>query len=168
MNFIQHVYKAVTINQRDIDGYINLNEMASATGKRIDRWLTNQSTQDLIAEFESLTTTNSCELKPAIITQEGRFGGGTWAHPDIALQFAQWCSPSFALQVSRWVREWITTGKRPSGEELEAMTVRQLQYELQRARSWYKLIDCHLSMVKERALFEAIKYQQVEINLEVE
>ncbi|MGB3766559.1 MAG: KilA-N domain-containing protein, partial [Phormidesmis sp.] len=42
-----------------------------------------------------------------------RGGGGTWAHPDIALQFAQWCSPVFALQVSRWVREWLTSGPSP-------------------------------------------------------
>lgn len=114
MNPIKHDYKGITINQRSEDGYINLNEMAQATGKRIDHWLNNKSTQDLIAEFNleisynsASTTRNHGELKTALLTYEGK-NGGTWAHPDIAIQFAQWCSPTFALQVSRWVREWLT------------------------------------------------------------
>lgn len=114
MNQITHTYKGITINQRPEDGYINLNEMAQATGKRVDNWLQNKSTQDLITEFNlevsynsSNTTLNSSELKTALLTYEGK-NGGTWAHPDIAIQFAQWCSPTFALQVSRWVREWLT------------------------------------------------------------
>jgi KilA-N domain len=40
-------------------------------------------------------------------------GGGTWLHPDLAIQLAQWCSPAFAIQVSRWVREWMTIGQNP-------------------------------------------------------
>lgn len=36
---------------------------------------------------------------------------GTFAHPDIAIQFAQWCSPSFALWVSRQVRHLLTYGE---------------------------------------------------------
>ena len=128
MNPIKHDYKGITINQRPQDGYINLNEMAQATNKRVDNWLQNKSTQDLIAEFNlefsynsSPTTLNSSEFKkdrplnssndrPALLTSDTKasLGGGTWAHPDIAIQFAQWCSPSFALQVSRWVREWLS------------------------------------------------------------
>jgi len=114
MNPIKHDYKGITINQRSEDGYINLNEMAQATGKRVDNWLQNKSTQELITEFDlevsynsASTTLNSSKLKQALLTYEGN-KGGTWAHPDIAIQFAQWCSPSFALQVSRWVRDWLT------------------------------------------------------------
>ncbi|MEG3878848.1 KilA-N domain-containing protein [Microcoleus sp. herbarium7] len=36
---------------------------------------------------------------------------GTFAHPDIAIQFAQWCSPSFALWVSRQVRHLLAYGE---------------------------------------------------------
>lgn len=38
-------------------------------------------------------------------------GGGTFAHPDIAIQFAQWCSPAFALWVSRQIRHLLTYGE---------------------------------------------------------
>ena len=109
MNPIKHDYKGITINQRPQDGYINLNEMAQATNKRVDNWLQNKSTQDLIAEFNLEPSLNSSKATALIADPtNAKFGGGTWAHPDIAIQFAQWCSPSFALQVSRWVREWLS------------------------------------------------------------
>ncbi|MFM7888066.1 MAG: KilA-N domain-containing protein, partial [Pseudanabaena sp.] len=129
MNHIKHDYKGITINQQSQDGYINLNQMAEASGKLIHNWLQNKSTKELFAEFyrqqsttwnSDSTTWNSMQsnsdtvhLVPALITYEGN-NGGTWAHPDIALQFAQWCSAAFALQVSRWVRDWIATNKPPA------------------------------------------------------
>lgn len=36
---------------------------------------------------------------------------GTWAHPHIAIQFAQWCSPKFALWVSRQIEHLIQYGE---------------------------------------------------------
>lgn len=40
-------------------------------------------------------------------------GGGTWLHPDLAVQLAQWCSPVFAIQVSRWIQDWIVKSQNP-------------------------------------------------------
>lgn len=97
------------IHQRIADGYINLNQMADATGRRIDNWTRLQETTSLLREFQGDSLYQGVE---PLLTIEGR-GGGTWAHPDIAIQFAQWCSPTFALQVSRWVREWMVTGRNP-------------------------------------------------------
>ena len=115
-------FNSADIEQRMADGYINLNQMAKATGKRIDNWTRLQSTKELIAEFDrQITSSDPREQLPALITVtsgiEGqRGGGGTWAHPDIAVQFAQWCSPTFALLVSRWVREWMTSGRGPMAD----------------------------------------------------
>lgn len=109
MTILSHNYNSIAVTQRSQDGYMNLNEMAQATNKRVDNWLQNVSTQELIAEFNLEHTLNS-RYAPALLADKvnTKYGGGTWAHPDIAIQFAQWCSPSFALQVSRWVREWLT------------------------------------------------------------
>lgn len=113
-SIISHSFNSSKVHQRVDDGYINLNQMAEAAGKRIDNWQANQLTQDLLAEFERQQKLPGIpgSFSPALIVIEGR-AGGTWAHPDIAIQFAQWCSPAFALQVSRWVREWLTTGRNP-------------------------------------------------------
>jgi len=120
---IVYTFNRSEVHQRVADGYINLNYMADAAGRRIDNWIRLQQTQELIAEFESQLIASSDLRKqstpqPALITLTSgvkgqRGGGGTWAHPDIAIQFAQWCSPTFALQVSRWVRQWMTTGRNP-------------------------------------------------------
>ena len=115
--FIPHELNSFVVHQRANDGYINLNQMADVAEKRIDNWLRLQETKELIAEFEGQVV-DSSDLRnrpKALVTLKGgsRGGGGTWAHPDIAIQFAQWCSPAFALQVSRWVREWMTTPKDP-------------------------------------------------------
>lgn len=116
-------FNSADIEQRVADGYINLNQMAKATGKRIDNWLRLQSTKELIAEFDSQIASSDLRKQSpvALITVTSgikgqRGGGGTWAHPDIAVQFAQWCSPAFALQVSRWVREWMTSGRGPMAD----------------------------------------------------
>ena len=114
-NLISHSFNDSQVNQRVADGYINLNQMANATGKRLDNWFQNQSTEELLSEFrehQDKLPGIPGSLSEPVITIPGRTGG-TWAHPDIAIQFAQWCSPSFALQVSRWVREWMTTGRNP-------------------------------------------------------
>jgi hypothetical protein len=108
-DFIERCYNRVKVNQRVADGYVNLNQMAKATDKRIDNWMRLQETTSLLREFSEDPIYAGSQ---PLVTLEGRTGG-TWAHPDIALQFAQWCNPGFALQVSRWIREWMTTGRNP-------------------------------------------------------
>jgi hypothetical protein len=170
MTLIQHIYQAVTIDQRDSDGYINLNQMADATGKRIDNWLKNQSTKDLIAEFEVDRSSNSRNDQLALITSDTKveFGGGTWAHPDIAIQFAQWCSPSFALQVSRWVREWLTRNSHPEGWQLLAMTEYELKLELLKGKNWCKTVEIALDTHKVRRLKQFIEEEKTRKQLEMD
>lgn len=87
--------------------YVNLNDLAQPFGKRIDNWMRLKQTTSLLREFSQDPCYGSL---PPIKSAEGR-SGGTWAHPDIAIQFAQWCSPGFALWVSRQVRHLMTYGE---------------------------------------------------------
>ena len=89
------------------DAYVDLNDIAKPFGKRVDNWIRLQSTTSLLREFSQDPCYNG---NPPIKTKEGR-GGGTFAHPDIAIQFAQWCSPGFALWVSRQIRHLLTYGE---------------------------------------------------------
>ncbi len=119
-------FNQVDIWQKREDGYINLNQMSQATDKRIDNWLRLQSTKELIDAFDTENaSSDSREQSPALITitsgiKGQRGGGGTWAHPDIAIQFAMWCSPAFALQVSKWVRTYMTEGRLEAEESIPA------------------------------------------------
>ena len=112
-SIVQHKDGDLIMRQRIEDGYINLNDIAKSTGKRLDKWLANKTTQGLFLEFEKqqTDTPNSGYRNRAIISTKGGAGGGsTWAHPQIAIQFAQWCSPAFALWCSRIIIDYMTYG----------------------------------------------------------
>lgn len=100
-------HKLGTVEFARNGGYTNLNDLAAPFGKRVDNWMRLKQTTSLLREFSQ----DPCYAgSPAIITREGR-NGGTFAHPDIAVQFAQWCSPGFALWVSRQIRHLLTYGE---------------------------------------------------------
>ena len=102
--------------------YCNLNDIAKPFGKRIDNWLRLDGTKRLFEDFKKDFAYGGAE---PIITVKGNFSDtsdlryqsqiftrqGTYAHPDIAIQFAQWCSPGFALWVSRQIRHLMTYGE---------------------------------------------------------
>jgi hypothetical protein len=96
--------------------YVNLNDIAKPFGKRVNNWTRLKSTQDLFKAFGEDPSYNGVSpFRDRNLRSEstGKFtqGGGLYAHPDIAIQFAQWCSPAFALWVSRQVRHLITYGE---------------------------------------------------------
>lgn len=131
------------IEQRQTDGFINGTAMCVAYGKKIDAWLRTQDTLELFQALADVTEFNYSDLSnldaarlsaskyakifPGLILSKGgspEFGGGSWLHPDLAIQLAQWCSKPFALQVSSWVREWMTSASNPVQLEADADRVR--------------------------------------------
>lgn len=109
--------------------------MCVAHGKKIASWLRNQETIELVEALakdlgfkpkyaishNSGAARISAAYPTLLISKRGspEAGGGTWLHPDLAIQLAQWCNPFFAIQVSRWVREWLSIleQKRRAEEE---------------------------------------------------
>ena len=105
--------------------YVRLNEVAELYGKRLDNWLQNKSTQEYLQAFKSDPVYRGLE---PIIAVKGNFGSdtsnsrdhfklipegvqGTWAHPDIAIEFARWCDPVFGLWCNRQIRYLLTHGE---------------------------------------------------------
>lgn len=102
--------------------YVRLNDIAKPFGKRLDNWMRLKSTKELFEAFKvdrcyngakpfytvkgGNTDTSDPRNRSEALTEQG-----TFAHPDIAIQFAQWCSPSFALWVSRQVRHLLSYGE---------------------------------------------------------
>lgn len=134
LQVISHQFAESVIEQRIKDGFINATAMCKANGKEMKDWLKNQDTYELFfalnidifkisnqedspdLDISRLSTTKYSKLFPNLIfTKRGNpeIGGGTWLHPDLALQLAQWCNKSFAIQVSKWIRQWMTTGQNP-------------------------------------------------------
>ena len=104
---------SITIPMRE-DGYINVTMLCKASGKNINKWKENKSSDQLLNTFFSLTGIQVSELLNSTRVGKTQY---TFAHPDLAIQIAQWCSSSFALQVSRWTRELLLFGKVELGQE---------------------------------------------------
>ena len=92
-------------------------------GDVIIKWMSNKSSFDFYSLWEELSNedfklaefrefkidsgTQSFTMSPSrwikttnakgIISKRGTYGGGTFAHPDIALEFASWIDPAFKL-----------------------------------------------------------------------
>ena len=107
------------ISLTDLARYKNSEE----PGEVIIKWMSNKSSFDFyslweelfndnfkVAEFrhfKSDSATQSFTMSPSrwikltnaigFISKRGKYGGGTFAHPDIALEFASWIDPAFKL-----------------------------------------------------------------------
>lgn len=125
----------IFVEQRITDGFINGTAMCAAHGKDISDWLrTDDTFETVVVLADDLGVVPISAKKPnsdktrvsacyptLVVVKRGapEMGGGTWLHPDLAIQLAQWCNKSFALQVSKWVREWITSAHSPTRLEMD-------------------------------------------------
>lgn len=110
-NLIRHSYNGAIISQ-DVDGYVSLTDMAKASDKQVAKYLENQSTKLFL---EGLSQDIRIPLSSLIRIVKGKGKQqGTWAHPEIAIDFAQWCSVSFRIWANRTLRNVIATQQAPS------------------------------------------------------
>lgn len=107
MKLIVHEYQGVEVRQR-ADGYFSLTDMAKAAGRRVRDWRVLDSTQEFLA---ALSVAQKREISLLMESRQGSDdGSGTWAHPQVAHQFAMWCSPVFAVQVTAWTESLRVNG----------------------------------------------------------
>ncbi len=123
---------AITILSQKEEDYISLTDMARKFGDDalIYSWMRNRNTLEFIGiwermhnpdfkggEFETFKSEaglNSFHLTPrkwiaatkaiGIQSRAGRYGGGTYAHKDIAFEFGSWLSPEFKLYLIKEFR----------------------------------------------------------------
>lgn len=129
------------------DGYVNVTQLCKAGGKRIDNWVRLESSKNIINEFSNSLTYEGVKL---IHTIEGK-NGGTYYHPDLAIQLAQWISPSFAIQVSKWTRELLITGTVKAGKELSNKQLLEFQNKINQDKETFKTLENkHKNILKKR------------------
>jgi KilA domain-containing protein len=115
----------ITVTKQNNDDYISLTDMVKPFGDEtiMYNWLRNRNTIEFLGiweqiyntnfkpiefdRFKNLAGLNSFTLSPkkwidatnaiGIISKAGRYGGGTFAHKDIAFEFGSWLSPEFKL-----------------------------------------------------------------------
>lgn len=100
-NLIKHSYNGAIVSQEP-DGYVSLTDMAKASDRQVSKYLENQSTKLFL---EGLSQDLRIPLSSLIRTIRGKGKQqGTWAHPEVAIDFAQWCSVPFRIWANRTLR----------------------------------------------------------------
>lgn len=76
------------------DGWFNMTQAAQQFGKRLDKFWETQETRDYLVAMREANPTKTGDLYVAV---RGQHGGGTWAHPKLAVFFARWLDVRFAV-----------------------------------------------------------------------
>ena len=99
-------YDGTPISRRMTDGYVNATAMCKANGKRWnDYFETDRASQYL----EALSKTTGIPVVSLYQSEMGR-NGGTWAHPQVAVDLARWISAPFAV----WMDSWFLEAANPA------------------------------------------------------
>lgn len=147
----------IIIKSRE-DGFVDATSLCKAGNKQFNDWYRLETTKELIKALEQeeiiktgypVFKNEHNILKDGITTfksldvSKGRYGG-SWIHPDLAVQLAQWLSPVFALQVSRWIRQLALTGTVTIGKEKSSNELLELQ------KDYKKLEDKHRKLLQKK------------------
>lgn len=114
-------YKGKTIRVNPITKYVCLTDMATASGKQLNDWVRLNKANCYLETLSAITGIPVMEL---LYVPGGNTG--TWAHPKVAIRFAQWCSDEFAVQVDFWIDELLTTGKVEIVQQRQLPPVRDI------------------------------------------
>jgi hypothetical protein len=117
----------------------------------IANWMRNKETLEFLGLWESLSNPqfdvikfnevladagrNTFTMSPTrwsestaaigIVTKKGRYGGGTFAHKDIALEFCSWISPAFKFLLIREFQR-LKAEEEEQQQEIQGWNVRRL------------------------------------------
>lgn len=86
------------------DGYFNMTKAAEKFGRRVNDFLSLESTAEYLTALETL---NTGKTGIWVETRRGN-GGGTWAHPKLAIRFAQWLDVRFAVWCDSIIEDILT------------------------------------------------------------
>lgn len=83
------------------DGYFNMTKAAKHFGKHLDDFWRNDGTKEYVVALANSLGFNSRDfrtLRDSVIeARHGRYHGGTWGHPRLAVFFARWLDVKFAV-----------------------------------------------------------------------
>jgi len=170
----------ITIIEKHNSDYISLTDMVKGFGDdtMIYSWMRNRNTLEFIGIWEQMNNPsfkgnefvtfktqaglNSFNLTPrkwieatnaiGIISKAGRYGGGTFAHRDIAFELGSWLSPEFKLYL---IKEF----QRLKEDENDRL---KLEWNLQRtlAKVNYHI---HTDAIKEKLIPKELTKNQINV-----
>ena len=128
-NIVRHEYNGFQIPQRETDQYVSLTAMAQAEGKWVNDWARQSSTKEYLTE---LSTDTGIPLSALVKVYKGGSGiQGSWAHPEVALDFAQWVSPRFRVWANRTLRKAVEQKTEPPVLGIDWQAIAELRRQVE-------------------------------------
>ena len=177
INVKDNLIGVMRINNKDYISLTDLARYKNESnpGDVIIKWMSNKSSFDFYClweelfnedfklaesrEFKKDSANQSFTMSPSrwismtnakgFITKRGKYDGGTFAHPDIALEFASWIDPAFKLYL---IQEFERLKYNESYQE-------QIEWSVRRSLSKtnYKI---HTDSIKENIVSTLTEYQK--------
>ena len=88
---VSRSWNGTPISRRTIDGYVNATAMCKANGKQWSKYRESDRCQTYL---DALAETSEIRMFDLIESRQGQ-GGGTWVHPQVAVDLARWISAPF-------------------------------------------------------------------------
>jgi len=122
---VSRTWNGTPISRRTTDGYVNATAMCKANGKRWKDYRESDRCQLYLDALESVAGISVHALVES--RSGGAGGGGTWVHPQVAVDLARWISAPFAVWMDGWFLESVqqaqptpapgSGGDRPGGTQ---------------------------------------------------
>lgn len=98
---VSRSWNGTPISRRIADGYVNATAMCKANKKR---WSDYRESDRCQLYLDALSQTTEIPVFDLIQSRQGH-GGGTWVHPQVAVDLARWISAPFAVWMDGWFLE---------------------------------------------------------------
>jgi hypothetical protein len=121
-SLISRSWNGTPISRRTTDGYVNASAMCRANGKQWSKYRESDRCQTYL---DALAETSEIRMFDLIESRQGQ-GGGTWVHPQVAVDLARWISAPFAVWMDGWFLESIQQGQ-PTPVETTAPRLREAE-----------------------------------------
>jgi hypothetical protein len=102
---VSRSWNGTPISRRTTDGYVNATAMCKANGKRWKDYRESDRCQLYLDALESVAGISVHALVES--RSGGAGGGGTWVHPQVAVDLARWISAPFAVWMDGWFLESV-------------------------------------------------------------
>ena len=98
---VSRSWNGTPISRRTVDGYVNATAMCKANKKM---WSDYRESDRCQLYLDALSQTTEIPVFDLIQSRQGH-GGGTWVHPQVAVDLARWISAPFAVWMDGWFLE---------------------------------------------------------------
>jgi hypothetical protein len=119
---VSRSWNGTPISRRVTDGYVNATAMCKANNKQWSKYRESDRCQTYL---DALAETSEIRMFDLIESRQGQ-GGGTWVHPQVAVDLARWISAPFAVWMDGWFLESVQQAQ-PAPVEAHPPRLREAQ-----------------------------------------